>query len=346
MKKSEFIDFLLTKSPSGCEKEASNWIKNKYSDVLKTEKDVLGNVYGKLTNNSEKIIMIEGHIDEIGGQILHVTDEGFIIFRENGGLDNATLVSQKVQFTNGVIGVIGKTTLHVEDPENIDKVKEIEEVWIDCGFKNKKEALKHVEIGDFFTFMPNVAELHNNLISSKGIDDKVGAYIAFEVAKKLKQDNFKKYQVYAVGTTQEEVGGYGASVASYNYNPFISISIDVEFASDTPEANKNRIGDIKIGEGLIIKRNTDTNPALFDYFKNYCRKHKLKHQISATAWDGGGTNASLIKHQRSGVATIDIGIANRYMHTSNEVISWNDVETTINNLVEIIKSIPKDFNLI
>ena len=343
MSKNDFIDFLKTKSPSGYEKDASNWLIEKYSSDLQTGKDVLGNTYGMVKNISPKTIMIEGHIDEIGGQILHITDDGFIIFRENGGLDKASLISQKVQFMNGIVGIIGKQTLHIEKPEERKEIKEIEDLWIDCGFKNKKEALKNVDIGDFFTFMPNAVELNNNLICSKGIDDKIGAYIAFEVAKKLKQSNYKNYEIYAVGTTQEEVGGFGASAVSYNFKPFICISIDVEFASDMPNSNKNRLGEIKLGDGLVIKRNTDTNPILFDYFKNYCKKHKLKHQISATAWDGGGTNASLIKHQREGIATIDIGVPNRYMHTSNEVVSWNDVESGIDMLVKIIKSIPKDF---
>lgn len=345
MSKNEFMDFLKTSSPSGFEKESREWISNNFSD-LNISKDVNGNIYGKKSlskSSDKKKIMIEGHIDEIGGQILYIDDNGFINFRQNGGLDKQSLISQRVRFLNGIEGIIGKKTLHIEKPDERGKVKSIENLWIDCGFKNKKEALKYLEIGEYFTFIPNVTMLHNNLICSKGIDDKIGAYIAFKVVQKLNNCN---YDVIAVGNVQEEVGGFGARCSSYEIKPDICISLDVEFASDIPDSNKNRIGEIKLGEGLVIKRNTDTNPILFDYFKDYCKKHKLKHQIGATAWDGGGTNAASIKYQRGGIATIDIGIPNRYMHTSNEVISWNDVESGIDMLVKIIKSIPKNLNLI
>ena len=348
MNKNEFQEFLMTNSPTGNEKESRDWLMSHYKD-LSIAKDICGNVYGNIPiyeyNDDMLCIMIEGHIDEIGGQVLHIDDNGYLIFRENGGLDKQSLISQRVRFLNGIEGVIGKKTLHIEKPEDREKVKNIETLWIDCGFKNRKEALKHIDIGEFFTFVPNVSVMWNDLISSKGIDDKVGAYIAFEVIRRLSEEKYQTHEVYAVGTVQEEVGCYGARSAAYSIHPDICISLDVEFASDIPDGDKNRLGDIKLGEGLVIKRNTDTNPVLFEYFKNYCKKHKIKHQISATAWDGGGTNASMIKNSRAGIATIDIGIPNRYMHTSNEVISWKDVESGIDMLVEIIKSIPKDIDL-
>lgn len=341
----DFKDFLMTNSPSGNEKESREWIMNHYKEDLKIGKDVIGNVYGRTFVDSKRVIMIEGHLDEIGGQVLHIDDNGFIYFRENGGLDKGALISQRVRFLNGIEGVIGKKTSHIEKSEEREKVKDIENIWIDCGFKDKKEALKHIEIGEFFVFEPNVTVLWNDLICSKGIDDKVGAYISFEVVKRLKKEKYDKYEIFAVGTVQEEVGGFGVRSASYNIEPTICINLDVEFASDIPEGNVTKIGDIKLGEGLVLKRNTDTNPVLFEYFKNYCKKHKLKHQISATAWDGGGTNASSTKYQKKGIATIDIGIPNRYMHTSNEIISWKDVESGIDMLVKVIKSIPEDLDL-
>ena len=343
--KKDFIDFLNTSSPTGYEKEARDWIVNNFKDdKLTIYKDVMGNVIAKTAPCHSQSIMLDGHIDEIGGQVLHINEEGFIIFRRNGGLDKAALISQRVRFLNGIEGVIGKTTLHVEKPSEREKVKEIEDIWIDCGFKNKKEALEFIDIGDYFTFVPNVTELKNDLICSKGIDDKVGAYIAFSVIQKLAHNKKVNYQIFAVGSSQEEIGGYGAKSVAYNINPKICISLDVDFASDIPSSNTNRIGDIKIGEGLIIKRNADTNPVLFDYFKNYCKKHKIKHQISGGS--DGGTNASSMKYQRGGIATIDIGIPNRYMHTSNEIVSWKDIEEGIDMLVKIISSIPAEIDLI
>ena len=338
--KLNFISFLRMSSPVGT--ESRKWIQCKYKNC---KKDVNGNIYAS-TGNSGLKIMIEGHIDEIGGQVLYIDDNGFINFRENGGLDKQALVSQRVMFSNGIEGVIGKKTVHIEKEEDREKIKDIEKLWIDCGFKDKKEALENIEIGEFFTFKQNVVELKNELICSKGIDDKVGAFIAFEVLERLRKDKHFQHTLYAVGTVQEETGGFGARGIAYDIHPDICISLDVEFASDIPEDDKNRLGDIRLGEGLVLKRNTDSNIKLFDYFKNECKKKNLKYQVGATAWDGGGTNACSIKYQRGGIATLDIGIPNRYMHTSSEVISWKDIESGIDMLVEVIKSIPKNIDLI
>lgn len=344
-----FINFLNHNSPSGNEQSAREWLyhNTKSYKSIELEKDVNGNIYGILNKRHDSFkIMIEGHIDEIGGQITNIDENGFIYFREVGGVDRKTLPSQRVMFTNGVYGIIGKKAIHLEDEEEQEKVYKIKELYIDCGFQSRDEALQKLEIGDYFTFAPNALVFQNDMICSKGIDDKVGAYIAFEVLKKLSEDKSFKTCVYAVGTTGEEIGviASGATTIADNIKPDISISIDVNFASDAPNDDKNMLGDISLGKGIMIARNADTNPKLYDLFKrvNFDRQY----QVTADTCASGGTNAAYIKCRNKGIATFAVGIPCRYMHTSGEMISYKDVTNAIELLVKFIKNISKHMILI
>lgn len=344
-----FINFLNQNSPSGCEIGTRDWLyhNTKRYKGIELTKDVNGNIYGVINKKNDKFkVMIEGHIDEIGGQITNIDDNGFIFFREVGGLDIKSLPSQRVLFLNGIEGVIGKKAIHLETDEEQEQVLKIKDMYIDCGFKNKEEALQYLEIGDWFTFKPNVALLQNFLICSKGIDDKVGAYIAFEVLKKLNENKKFKTCVCAVGTTQEEITSSGAITAANVINPDVCITIDVNFASDVPNDDKNRLGDISLGNGMIVSRNADTNPILYQLLKEVSSNRYIPFQVTADTSASGGTNAVFIRVRNKGVATLNVGIPCRYMHTSGEVISFHDVQSAIELLVDFITSIRPDMSLI
>lgn len=346
-----FVNFLGQNSPSGCETGARSWLYHNTKNYkgIELTKDVNGNIYGVINKKHDKFkVMIEGHIDEIGGQITNIDDNGFIFFRGVGGLDVKSLPSQRVLFLNGIEGVIGKKAIHLETEEEQVQVLKIKDMYIDCGFKDKEDALDHLQIGDWFTFKPNVSLLQNFLVCSKGIDDKVGAYIAFEVLKKLSANKKFKTYVCAAGTVQEEICPFavGAMTMAETIKPDVSITIDVNFASDAPNDDKNRLGDISLGNGMIVSRNADTNPILFQFLKELMGNGCGHFQVTADTSASGGTNAVYIRAKNKGVASLNVGIPCRYMHTSGEVISFNDVQSTIDLLVQFIEYLRPNMSLI
>ena len=346
-----FINFLNRQSPSGCEVNARDWLYHNTKNYkgIELTKDVNGNLYGVINKKNDKFkVLIEGHIDEIGGQITNIDENGFIYFREVGGMDRKALPSQRVMFTNGVYGIIGKKAIHLEDEEEQEKVYKIKELYIDCGFRNKDEAMQKLDIGDYFAFAPNALIFQNNRICSKGIDDKVGAYIAFEVLKELSADKTFKTYVCAAGTVQEEIAPFsaGAMTIADTIKPDVSISIDVNFASDAPNDDKNQLGDISVGGGMIVSRNADTNPILYQLLKELSFNNYIPFQTTADTCAAGGTNAVFVRVKNKGIATLSVGIPCRYMHTSGEVISFNDVQSTIELLVQFIEHLRPNMSLI
>ena len=142
----------------------------------------------------------------------------------------------------------------------------------------------------------------------------------------------------AVATVQEEVGIRGAVTAAYGVNPQVGIAIDVTHATDTPDTDSRKHGEIKLGAGAVIARGPNINPVVFDMLLKVAKKHRIPYQIEALARPSG-TDARAIQVTRAGVATGLLSIPCRYMHTCTEVISLKDVENCITILTEFCLSV-------
>lgn len=343
-----FLECLLrSNSISGFEYEAldiyERYVKA-YSDVFR---DNLNNCYAVLNSASDKRILIEAHIDEIGFQVTYIDDMGFIYVRQNGGVDCATIPGSQVLIhtANGrkIPGVIGKKPVHIQKPDERLKVLNLEDLWIDTGL-NKDKVIECISVGDYVSFAPNIQYLGDHVISSKGIDDKIGVFVIAESIKELSRKNIE-IGVYAIATVQEEVGCKGAKICVENTNPQMSISIDVGFATDVPGISKKKYGDILLGSGPVINCHTDCNRELIKIAKEVAKKSNIGIQLNANPISTGGTNAASIQVSHKGVKTLLISIPNRYMHTQVEICDLRDIDSAINLIVEIIMHIDKMHHL-
>ena len=89
----DFLErFMKCSSPSGYEVEAAKC----YREYLKpycaeVRGDVLGNSIAVLNPKAKFKVMLAGHYDEIGFQIVYISDEGLLYFRPNGGIDTLNI---------------------------------------------------------------------------------------------------------------------------------------------------------------------------------------------------------------------------------------------------------------
>ena len=120
-----------------------------------------------------------------------------------------------------------------------------------------------------------------------------------------------------------EHGFKGVSVRDITTN--LGIAIDVTHASDHPEVDKRKVGDIKLGAGPVITRGANINPRVFELLTKVAGKEGIGYQVEATA-GGTGTDANAIQISRAGVATGLVSVALRYMHTPVEVLSLADLD--------------------
>ena len=81
------------------------------------------------------------------------------------------------------------------------------------------------------------------------------------------------------------------------------------------------------------------NAGLTEQMLSLAKENEIKHQIEVIAGGSSGTNARVIQMTRSGVATAVLEIPLKYMHSTIEVISLDDVECTAWLLCEIAKGL-------
>ena len=341
----DFLRTLLsTPGPSGFEQApAAVWRTEASSFADLVDWDVLGNSYAWLGEPSGPAVVIEGHIDEIGFIITYVDDEGFIWFDKIGGWDDQVVVGQRVRIASEgghVQGVIGKKAAHLLKPADRRKVTEIADLWIDIGAANKQEALARVQIGDPVVLDVEPLELTDELWVSRSIDNRVGAYVALEAFRLLKDDR-PSVSVVAVAATQEEINMSGALHLSFRVKPMVGIAIDVTHATDYPGAGKKTDNEVKLGGGPVLTRGSSINPRVFTGLRDAAAQLGVSTPIQAAA-RASGTDADAMLRSGAGVAPGLVSIPNRYMHSPNEVIHLRDLEDAARVIAAFVRTITPD----
>lgn len=338
-------ELLHARSPSGYEAEAQAVFDRHVKPAADTyANDALGNRIATLNPDGDPVLMLAGHIDELGLIITYVNAAGFIYFDTIGGHDLSIISGRRViiQTAEGPVrGVTGKRAIHLMDDEDRKKVPKKHEIWIDIGARSKKEALARVAIGDVATYDHELEMIHGSIGTARAFDDKVGAYVIGETLIRLAAEKKKlAAKVVSVATTQEEIGVRGATTAAYLVNPHIAVAVDVGHATDHPDCDNRKYGETTLGGGPILCRGANINPKVFDRLLKAAKKTRIPYQIEADPRPTG-TDARAIQMGRGGVATGLVSIPLRYMHTPSELVDLEDVENCVKLLVEFAKGLEK-----
>ncbi len=338
-------ELLHARSPSGFETEAQVvWDRHVKPAADAYRNDALGNRLATLNPSGDPVLMLAGHMDELGLMITFVNKDGFLYFETIGGHDRTVISGRRVliQTANGTVkGVTGKRAIHLMDESDRKKVPEIHEIWIDIGAKSKKEALARVAMGDVATYDHEFDHVFGSIAVARAFDDKVGAYIVGETLIRLsKQKKKLAAKIVAVATVQEEIGVRGATTSAYLADPHIAVAVDVGHATDHPDCDQRKYGETKLGGGPIICRGPNINPKIYDKLVKAAKKLKIPYQLEGASRPTG-TDARAIQMGRGGVATGLVSVPLRYMHTPSEVVDLEDVERCVQLLVEFANSLEK-----
>lgn len=317
-------DILKVYGPASNESKIRNFILNEIEDYVdEVYVDNLGNLITRKKGNGKKI-MISSHMDQIGLMVTDIDKNGFIRFTNVGGISPDISLSQKVVFENGVQGII------FSEPLEDGKKMKLENMYIDIGVFSKEEAEAKVNIGDICIYDSD-SIINENVICGPYLDDRVGCYIAIEAIKKIKETSNDLYFVFSV---QEEVGLRGAKTAAYRINPDIGISLDVTSNGDTPNAKRfavalNKGAAIKVKDKSII-----THPQIKQTLVDLAKNNDIKYQMEVLEF--GGTDSGAIHLSKSGVPSGVISLPTRYVHSTVEMASINDINSCLDLLIEFL----------
>lgn len=318
-------ELVKTYGPSGNETRICNYIKGQIENYVdEIIIDSLGNLIARKKGHGKKI-MIAAHMDQIGLMVTDIDDNGFLRFTNIGGVSPLVSLHQHVIFENGVLGIIAK-----EPVEDISKLR-LSNMYIDIGVKDKKEAESLVNIGDVCVYLPHYCENENTVFTS-ALDDRIGCYIAIEAIKAIENPINDLYFVF---TAQEEVGTRGAKTSAYRIDPDICISIDVTGSGDTPKAKTFAVG---LGKGTAIKvkdQSILTHPKLRNIMIEVAKNNNIPYQLEVLEY--GGTDSGAVHLTKEGVPSGVISIPTRYVHSTTEMVSKNDVMNSLKLLIKLLE---------
>jgi len=314
-------------------------------NVDEIREDKLGNVIGiKKGKKDAPTVMLAAHMDEIGLMVKNITKEGFLQFAKIGGIDDRILIAQKVLVHTDkrpLTGIIGSKPPHILKEEEKKKVIEADELFIDVGAKDKKDAQKMgVHVGDPVSFDTKFAQVGNDAVVGKAFDDRAGCTALIEIMRKLPKVDCT---IYAVGTIQEEVGLRGATIAAFQLYPDVGIALDVTVAGGIPGV-KEVEASVKIRKGpslTVADAGLITHPKVLRLFIDSAEENKIPYQLETGL--RGTTDAAKIALSKEGVPSGVISIPARYIHSPASIVSLEDLENSVKLAVAAIKNAPKYF---
>lgn len=339
-------DFCQAKGISGHEKDATRVMKRYLEGYVDTiEYDAIGSIIGckKGAEDGPKVAFF-GHMDEVGFYVKKIEDSGYLRLSPAGGIWTHCLLTQEVMVTTRegkeIIGMIGAPAPHGMPAEVRNKVKDLEECFMDIGVCDKEEAeALGIRIGDMVTPVSQFRVLNNpNYLMAKAWDDRVGGLVATDIVRHLKGEKLFA-SVYAVGTVQEEVGCRGARTSAYAVSPDIGIAIDVTLASDVPDS---KFG-VPLASGVtlsVMDGSVIGNRELIYYLEDLCKEMGITfvHDIFLR----GGTDSSEIHKTKSGIVNMTISIPARSIHSHRGIIHRKDYADTVKVLTEFCRRVDWD----
>ncbi|MBN2395980.1 MAG: M20/M25/M40 family metallo-hydrolase, partial [Candidatus Atribacteria bacterium] len=193
-----------------------------------------------------------------------------------------------------------------------------------------------VQQGDFITFDRDFVQMNNKVVTSLALDNRVGVYTILEALRRVK-DHY--VDIYAVATSQEEIGLRGAMTSSYAIDPDVGIAVDVTIAMDTPGIKEEEKG-CSLGKGTaiaVMNSSMISHRGLYKFLRELAEKNKIQYQVDIM--ERGGTDAGSIQKTRCGVITGGLSIPSRYIHSVVEMCHRDDIESTIQLLVYFLENV-------
>jgi endoglucanase len=285
-------------------------------------------------------VMIDAHMDELGGMVRRVTPEGFLSMQMLGGWLDQALVDQRwtvIGAKGPVQAITGIRDIHVLPADERTKVFSRDSIFLDVGAKDAAQAAAMgIEPGD--PVVPDapfrVMGGGNNYLG-KAWDDRIGCAVLLEAMRrtaKLPHAN----ELFYVATTQEEVGLRGARAATQMVRPDIGIAIEGgitgDVPGDRPEETQARLGG---GPGLFLYDSSAiANRKLVALVKSAAKEAGVPLQLDLV--QGYGDDSAEMQTANGGSPTVNLVVPVRYTHSHNGIVNRRDFDQMVDLLVKLL----------
>jgi putative aminopeptidase FrvX len=301
--------------------------------------DGMGSVIVK-NGTSGPRVMLDAHMDELGGMVRRVTPDGFVTMQMLGGWLDMALPGQRwvILTAKGPIhAVSGIRDIHVVPADERTKPFNRDNLFLDVGARNAADAAAMgIEPGDPVAPDVSFEEIANGRYIGKAWDDRVGCAVIIEALKRLAAEGHPN-QLFVAATTQEEIGLRGAHTAADVIRPDIGIAIEGGMTGDQPGTHPDETN-AKLGGGpdiFIYDASSLPNRKLVAFLKQVAGQANIPIQPDLVS--GYGDDSAEMQKSDGGAPTVNIGVPVRYMHVHNGIMDRRDFDQTVDLVVDMIK---------
>ena len=225
MNTTKYVDYMVEQtcsilaidSPTGFTAHAAAHLMAEYERLgYKPEMTTKGGILVDLGGEDDTdALLIEAHMDTLGGMVCKIKDNGRLMLTPLGGMspcngeaENCRIYARDGQVYEGTFQ-LNDASIHVNGDYST-KAREFDgmEVVIDEEVKSAADTKKlGIMIGDIVCFEPRTRVTESGYIKSRFLDDKLSVGILLGQAKYLAEEGIKpRRKIYHHITVYEEVG--------------------------------------------------------------------------------------------------------------------------------------------
>ena len=326
--------------PPGFEEEVRRIMVREMQPYARISYDGLGSVVAQ-TGTAGPRVMLDAHMDELGGVVRRISKEGFLSMQMLGGWLDQALPDQRWVILGAkgpVVAVTGIRDIHYTPAEERTKVIPREQILLDVGARSEADAARlGLEPGDPVVPLSPFADLNGsgNYVG-KAFDDRVGCAAVVEALRRLAASGHPN-QLFVAATVQEEVGLRGAQAAAALIRPDVAISIEGGVTGDSPgghpEESQVRLGE---GPGLFLYDSSELpNRRMVALTKEVA--HAIGAPLQFDVAQGYGDDSAEIQRANGGAPTVNLVVPVRYTHAHNGVMNRADFDRLVDLTVALIR---------
>ena len=307
--------------------------------VTRLSYDGLGSIVAEQGSTGPRI-MIDAHMDELGGVTRRITPNGLLTMQMLGGWLDQALPDQRwvILGSKGpVYAVTGIRDIHVTPLEERSHVFPRDSLFLDVGARNADQAREMgLDVGD-----PVVPDSPFRILNGtdnylgKAWDDRVGCAVLVETLRRLSSAAHPNHLLYAI-TTQEEIGLRGARTAAQTIKPDLAVAVEGGITGDVfpghPEETQSKLG---AGPGFFVFNSSQLpNQKLVAFVKSTASSKQIP--LQADLVNGYGDDSAEIQKSNGGVPTICLVVPVRYTHSHNGILNRHDFDRAVDLLTAVL----------
>jgi putative aminopeptidase FrvX len=237
-------------SPSGYTAKAAAWVKEAFEKLgfsasITAKGGVLADLGGK---NTEDGLLLEAHVDTLGGMVAEIKGNGRLRLTALGGMnanngeaENVWVYTRSGKVIDGTLQLCN-ASVHVNgDYSSAKRSFDTMEVVLDEDVHTAADTrVLGIEVGDIVCFEPRTRRTASGYLKSRFLDDKLSVGILLGFAKYLSDNSITPDRRTWIHVTVYEEVGHGGS-ASVPAGITEAISVDMGCVGDGLQCTEKQV---------------------------------------------------------------------------------------------------------